>query len=135
MLYLICFFFNDAATTEIYTSDTLFPYTTLFRSHRIGLDHAAGGRLPAGATVGLTLAGPARAQRHPGSTGDRGSAGDTGCATVVDLDLGSDTGHRPGRRFCRCDVVYRTALTRRARGCAVIGHGLDQRQRGGASCR
>src|SRR3546814_4106065 len=81
MLYLICFFFNDAATTEIYTSDTLFPYTTLFRSHRIGLDHAAGGRLPAGATVGLTLAGPARAQRHPGSTGDRGSAGDTGCAT------------------------------------------------------
>src|SRR3546814_20223177 len=26
------FFFNDTATTEIYTSDTLFPYTTLFRS-------------------------------------------------------------------------------------------------------
>src|SRR3546814_15073941 len=30
-----CFFFNDTATTEIYTYDTLFPYTTLFRSaHR-----------------------------------------------------------------------------------------------------
>src|SRR3546814_20096389 len=27
-----CFFFNDTATTEIYTYDTLFPYTTLFRS-------------------------------------------------------------------------------------------------------
>src|SRR3546814_17313766 len=27
------FFFNDTATTEIYTTDTLFPYTTLFRSH------------------------------------------------------------------------------------------------------
>src|SRR3546814_1032583 len=26
------FFFNDTATTEIYTYDTLFPYTTLFRS-------------------------------------------------------------------------------------------------------
>src|SRR3546814_17513238 len=26
------FFFNDTATTEIYTTDTLFPYTTLFRS-------------------------------------------------------------------------------------------------------
>src|SRR6059058_3896711 len=26
------FFFNDTATTEIYTSLTLFPYTTLFRS-------------------------------------------------------------------------------------------------------
>src|SRR3546814_5585588 len=28
----LCFFFNDTATTEIYTYDTLFPYTTLFRS-------------------------------------------------------------------------------------------------------
>src|SRR3546814_15616016 len=28
------FFFNDTATTEIYTPDTLFPYTTLFRSLR-----------------------------------------------------------------------------------------------------
>src|SRR6187551_4009428 len=26
------FFFNDTATTEIYTTHTLFPYTTLFRS-------------------------------------------------------------------------------------------------------
>src|SRR3546814_12341052 len=36
MIYLSClfifFFFNDTATTEIYTTDTLFPYTTLFRS-------------------------------------------------------------------------------------------------------
>src|SRR3546814_16743384 len=31
-LFFIVFFFNDTATTEIYTSDTLFPYTTLFRS-------------------------------------------------------------------------------------------------------
>src|SRR3546814_11364314 len=30
-LFMI-FFFNDTATTEIYTYDTLFPYTTLFRS-------------------------------------------------------------------------------------------------------
>src|SRR3546814_17099547 len=29
---LCCLFFNDTATTEIYTSDTLCPYTTLFRS-------------------------------------------------------------------------------------------------------
>src|SRR3546814_13495704 len=29
---IIFFFFNDTATTEIYTTDTLFPYTTLFRS-------------------------------------------------------------------------------------------------------
>src|SRR3546814_11021099 len=29
---LFLFFFNDTATTEIYTYDTLFPYTTLFRS-------------------------------------------------------------------------------------------------------
>src|SRR3546814_10341844 len=39
MLY---FFFNDTATTEIYTTDTLFPYTTLFRS-----DMLAGGARPA----------------------------------------------------------------------------------------
>src|SRR3546814_15577580 len=29
---MFVFFFNDTATTEIYTYDTLFPYTTLFRS-------------------------------------------------------------------------------------------------------
>src|SRR3546814_15385507 len=34
-MFDIFFFFNDTATTEIYTTDTLFPYTTLFRS-RIG---------------------------------------------------------------------------------------------------
>src|SRR6056300_407946 len=28
------FFFNDTATTEIYTNLNLFPYTTLFRSRR-----------------------------------------------------------------------------------------------------
>src|SRR3546814_12446012 len=32
-MYFVCFlFFKDTATTEIYTYDTLFPYTTLFRS-------------------------------------------------------------------------------------------------------
>src|SRR3546814_15429227 len=32
-LWMCCyFFFNDTATTEIYTYCTLFPYTTLFRS-------------------------------------------------------------------------------------------------------
>src|SRR3546814_11542159 len=34
MMIFLCFFFNDTATTEIYTYDTLFPYTTLFRSPR-----------------------------------------------------------------------------------------------------
>src|SRR3546814_7103985 len=32
MIAFFFFFFNDTATTEIYTYDTLFPYTTLFRS-------------------------------------------------------------------------------------------------------
>src|SRR3546814_8174767 len=32
----VVFFFNDTATTEIYTSDTLFLYTTLFRSPSTG---------------------------------------------------------------------------------------------------
>src|SRR3546814_10930891 len=31
MLFCVYFFLNDTSTTEIYT-DTLFPYTTLFRS-------------------------------------------------------------------------------------------------------
>src|SRR3546814_11425739 len=31
-VFYFLFFFNDTATTEIYTTDTLFPYTTLFRS-------------------------------------------------------------------------------------------------------
>src|SRR3546814_15616895 len=30
-----CFCFNETATTEIYTYDTLFPYTTLFRSEQL----------------------------------------------------------------------------------------------------
>src|SRR3546814_6927575 len=34
------FFFNDTATTEIYTTDTLFPYTTLFRSAAVRLGQA-----------------------------------------------------------------------------------------------
>src|SRR3546814_8055056 len=36
MYCCVFFFFNDTATTEIYTSDTLFPYTTLFRSNGAG---------------------------------------------------------------------------------------------------
>src|SRR3546814_5423281 len=32
---IVFFFFNDTATPEIYTYDTLFPYTTLFRSPNI----------------------------------------------------------------------------------------------------
>src|SRR3546814_5099837 len=31
-LFVFFFFFNDTATPEIYTTDTLFPHTTLFRS-------------------------------------------------------------------------------------------------------
>src|SRR3546814_20183031 len=31
-IYTSFLFFKDTATTEIHTSDTLFPYTTLFRS-------------------------------------------------------------------------------------------------------
>src|SRR3546814_20875940 len=51
MLFLLFFFFfNDTATTEIYTYDTLFPYTTLFRS--------AGGELLA--LLGPVVAGDSR---------------------------------------------------------------------------
>src|SRR3546814_14413341 len=32
LLFALFVFFNDTATTEIYTYDTHFPYTTLFRS-------------------------------------------------------------------------------------------------------
>src|SRR3546814_11682753 len=39
-VYRSCFFFNDTATTEIYTYDTLFPYTTLFRSSEIVIANA-----------------------------------------------------------------------------------------------
>src|SRR3546814_16091252 len=42
MVYDMCFLFNDTATTEIYT-DTLFPYTTLFRSdytREQGVEHS-----------------------------------------------------------------------------------------------
>src|SRR3546814_7038564 len=70
---LFFFFFNDTATTEIYTSDTLFPYTTLFRSGGHGLSpmfyvrvrpglHRAGQRLQA---AGGALDGrPARSEEH-----------------------------------------------------------------------
>src|SRR3546814_8602288 len=38
--YDFFFFFNDTATTEIYTYDTLFPYTTLFRSCITAIPHS-----------------------------------------------------------------------------------------------
>src|SRR3546814_20105154 len=34
--YSFHLFFNESATTDIYTDDTLFPYTTLFRSAAAG---------------------------------------------------------------------------------------------------
>src|SRR3546814_17319323 len=52
----IYFFFNDTATTEIYTTDTLFPYTTLFRSF------LQCSWIPAFA--GMTGKGISRRQRH-----------------------------------------------------------------------
>src|SRR3546814_13910436 len=36
-LFFFFFFFNDPATPEIYTYDTLFPYTTLFRSRAMAV--------------------------------------------------------------------------------------------------
>src|SRR3546814_7800233 len=67
-MYMYCFFFNDTATTEIYTYDTLFPYTTLFRSHlhhrRTAGEHLA--RDLAAARVGVqqrALLRPLRDQR------------------------------------------------------------------------
>src|SRR3546814_12300094 len=42
--YFLFFFCNDTATTEIYTSDTLFPYTTLFRSVQKGCHAESLGR-------------------------------------------------------------------------------------------
>src|SRR3546814_5934619 len=37
MIHILFYcFFNDTATTEIYTYCTLFPYTTLFRSQELG---------------------------------------------------------------------------------------------------
>src|SRR3546814_7767241 len=44
------FFFNDTTTTDIYT-DTLFPYTTLFRS-RSPLDPASNGASPGARSSG-----------------------------------------------------------------------------------
>src|SRR3546814_20917621 len=44
------FFFKDTATTEIYTSDTLFPYTTLFRSRSVRR-RSARGRLGRGPQI------------------------------------------------------------------------------------
>src|SRR3546814_15087081 len=64
MIASVCFlcFFNDTETTEIYTTDTLFPYTTLFRSKRA----AAAGTLSVAAGDGAAVlaAGlPAAARR------------------------------------------------------------------------
>src|SRR5213075_3392761 len=46
--YFFFFFFNDTATTEIYTTRTLFPYTTLFRSPRPSRSPAFPSRSPRG---------------------------------------------------------------------------------------
>src|SRR3546814_17365967 len=57
--YLFCFF-NDTATTEIYTYCTLFPYTTLFRSaYRPVLPRHLGGAWKSGDRRSLS-----RPRRH-----------------------------------------------------------------------
>src|SRR5688572_33363605 len=63
-----CFFFNDTATTEIYT----FPYTTLFRSEEADLGVAEAeeqchGELPPGVADGDER-GPAAAEQDRKST-------------------------------------------------------------------
>src|SRR3546814_13514789 len=62
LLYMLMFFFfNDTATTEIYTDDTLFPYTTLFRSECAVLpgEQRQRGRPRRQKIADVPLAGPA----------------------------------------------------------------------------
>src|SRR3546814_17887768 len=77
--YSLFFFFNDTATTEIYTSDTLFPYTTLFRSPlRQQRDHRpAHAAVPAarGARRGADPVGGLRARCHRGEPEHRSDRG------------------------------------------------------------
>src|SRR3546814_8892488 len=77
--YSLFFFFNDTATTEIYTSDTLFPYTTLFRSPlRQQRDHRpAHAAVPAarGARRGADPVGGLRARCHRGAPEHRSDRG------------------------------------------------------------
>src|SRR3546814_14676749 len=64
MLLFILFFFNDTATTEIYTYCTLFPYTTLFRSGRArAVEAGAGDREALPASDGHRV-GEGRRQRQ-----------------------------------------------------------------------
>src|SRR5881394_4173592 len=60
------FFFNDTATTEIYTGWYLFPYTTLFRSRpvRLGGQPDPAGRLLPGALHGRSEEHTSELQSH-----------------------------------------------------------------------
>src|SRR5881392_4407577 len=57
-IWLLFFFFNDTATTEIYTTHNTLSLTTLFRSHH----HAARRRLDHRAEARVRL--PARSEEH-----------------------------------------------------------------------
>src|SRR3546814_11830549 len=63
-MFVCIFFFNDTATTEIYTYYTLFPYTTLFRSRPPSPRHQARRRDDAASAQGL----PAAVDVRPGGT-------------------------------------------------------------------
>src|SRR3546814_4436105 len=68
------FFFNERATTEIYTYDTLFPYTTLVRSDvALGLEVIAG--LERGEAVALPRFDKATDDRTDEADWERAAAG------------------------------------------------------------
>src|SRR3546814_2421354 len=69
---MMCFFFNVTSTTGIYTTDTLCPYTTLFRSADGAVEDA---RQPAVEPDGLRHAAVGGLQRGRGRAAGRSGHG------------------------------------------------------------
>src|SRR3546814_11072403 len=100
---LFVFVFNDTATTEIYTSDTLFPYTTLFRAPRRAAAEPDPALRGVPAAPAVLDADHARRRRRPGGA------------------------HRPRRPRARALGRYRVACRLRADGRRRAGAQRDRR--------
>src|SRR3546814_5201734 len=97
-----CFFFNDTATTEIYTYLPLFPYTTLFRSDAgvgaFGLPLSLG-RSHRGETEEVLISGRA-VGRTEEVLGPYEVRVDREGVHLRDVPLARDQRHRRRRRRC-----------------------------------
>src|SRR3546814_14149752 len=107
------FFFNDTATTEIYTYDTLFPYTTLFRSS--GASRSTTSPLTASTATASPRPAPTATTAHFTARPRRAWSGPSSSPVDAHQRRTHDTHHSTARRSADGVRTGRRRLQRRRR--------------------